>query len=340
MSPKRRIKAPAVSPVSLGGVTHEPSLPLPWVKYPNHYGTFFVFSESQDGPWHFCKCAETPLTNLIQLNLRFPPRKNSNINRTSPLDSWHVPSDIAAISRKNQHDPISALSFKPKLCHRCNLTQPTWRYCHAMYGGIFDQTFGWYVNQSRLRYGVKRLAYLPEICPNEIRVLVDAAAKALKDWESSPTKQLHRESIKAQQKLKNQFINVTREEFGVCKIGEGWISENMVFNIARLLFPDREIIRHHRPAWLNGLELDLYLPTLTLGIEYQGQQHFHPVDVWGGGVALKAVQARDKLKMHLCAKHNVLLICINYTDPITKHFIAEKIASVGIDVSKARIRQI
>jgi hypothetical protein len=315
----------------------EPSLPLPWVNYPNHYGTFFGFSETQKGPWFLCQCAVTPLSHLLQLNRRHRPHPNADARRMAPLDSLHVPNDIAMLSMQHGDDPIAALRFKPKLCHRCNLIPPTLRYCHEMYGGRFDQTFGWYVNQSRLRYGVLGLTYLPEVCPEPIRMLVEAAAAAAKACERAPTEVNRRGLAQAYRRLENEIINATREEFGFRKVGEGWISETMLANVVRRLFPDADMLRHHHPEWLDGLELDVYLPALRLGLEYQGQQHFYPIAAWGGEDAMERLQERDQRKARLCRKQGVILVCINYTDPITEDFVAEQVARVGVPCTPTRV---
>ena len=319
-----------LAPVSLGGVVFEPSLPLPWVNYPNHYGAFFAFAESQKGPWSLCQCALTPLSHLAQLNRQYRPHPNSDARRMAPLDSYHVPDDIAKDSMQRSDDPITALQFKPKLCHRCNLVPPTQRYCHEMYGGRFDQSFGWYVNQSRLRYGVLGLAYLPEVCPEPIRILVDAAAAGQRATDETPTAENRKALSLAQRLLKNEIINVTRAEFGFRKVGEGWVSELMMANVVRGLFPSSEILRHHRPDWLEGLELDVFLPAQRLGLEYQGQQHFHAIDAWGGQLALDRLKERDRRKAALCRQIGIALVHINYTDPITEEFIAAQISDAGV----------
>jgi hypothetical protein len=85
--PKSRGPLPSVS---LGGVTYEESLPLPWVKYPNHYGTFILFSETENGTYYFCKCNQALVTNLLELNRRHPPGQNIDPCRMAPLNSLHA----------------------------------------------------------------------------------------------------------------------------------------------------------------------------------------------------------------------------------------------------------
>lgn len=72
------------------------------------------------------------------------------------------------------------------------------------------------------------------------------------------------------------------------------------------------------PKWLNGLELDIYLTDYNIGIECQGEQHFYPIDVFGGEDSFKRQIERDKLKLKLCKENNVQLIY--YTNVILESY--------------------
>lgn len=120
--------------------------------------------------------------------------------------------------------------------------------------------------------------------------------------------------------------NILREEYGVAKIGEGWISETMMFKIVEDIFEDYECERHCRPNFLEGLEIDIYIPELKLGFEYNGIQHYKPVEHWGGEESLKKQQARDKRKQQLCDQNDVKLIIIKYDEQLSKDLILSKIS--------------
>lgn len=119
--------------------------------------------------------------------------------------------------------------------------------------------------------------------------------------------------------------NILREEYGVAKIGEGWISETMMFRIVEDIFEDYECERHCRPNFLEGLEIDIYVPELKLGFEYNGIQHYKPVEHWGGEESLKKQQMRDKRKQQLCDQNDVKLIIIKYDEQLSKDLILSKI---------------
>lgn len=51
--------------------------------------------------------------------------------------------------------------------------------------------------------------------------------------------------------------------------------------------------------------------TLSYLIEYQGDQHFHPVDYWGGDEKFQQQLKYDKLKKEYCKQHNIELIILS-----------------------------
>lgn len=99
-----------------------------------------------------------------------------------------------------------------------------------------------------------------------------------------------------------------REKIGMPKIGEGWISETELFYKISEYFKEYEVIHHASPDWIGRQHLDIYLPSLNLGIEYQGAQHYEPIEFFGGEEAFKKSVERDKRKKKLCVKNNCVLI--------------------------------
>lgn len=64
----------------------------------------------------------------------------------------------------------------------------------------------------------------------------------------------------------------------------------------------------------NKLHLDFYFPKLNLAIEYDGKQHYTPIEFFGGEKALMKQKNRDKQKDKYCKNHNIKLIRIPYTN--------------------------
>lgn len=61
------------------------------------------------------------------------------------------------------------------------------------------------------------------------------------------------------------------------------------------------------------LPFDFYLPDYNVCIEYDGQQHFKPIDLFGGEVAFQKQKANDTIKTQYCIDHHIKLIRIPYT---------------------------
>ena len=97
-----------------------------------------------------------------------------------------------------------------------------------------------------------------------------------------------------------------------------WKHELTLFHAVRKKYPDT--LYQYRPAWLGRQSLDLYIPSLNTAIEYQGIQHFHPVEFFGGEEALLARQELDQQKRRLCGENKVRLIEWPYDlEPVDKN---------------------
>ena len=71
---------------------------------------------------------------------------------------------------------------------------------------------------------------------------------------------------------------------------------------------------------INSMHLDFYIPSINTAIECQGEQHFRPIDYFGGDEAFKKQVERDRLKYDLCKKHGVNIIY--YCDKVnSKYYI-------------------
>lgn len=101
-----------------------------------------------------------------------------------------------------------------------------------------------------------------------------------------------------------------RVDIGMPKIGEGWISETELFYKLKTRFKEHKVVHHGNPKWLGRQHLDIFLPKLNIGIEYQGLQHYEPIDFFGGEEAFLKNQERDLRKKELCIKNNCYLIYV------------------------------
>lgn len=63
-----------------------------------------------------------------------------------------------------------------------------------------------------------------------------------------------------------------------------------------------------------SLPFDFYLPDYNTCIEYDGEQHFKPILVFGGEEEYENLLIRDKIKSDYCEERQILLIRIKYDD--------------------------
>lgn len=64
------------------------------------------------------------------------------------------------------------------------------------------------------------------------------------------------------------------------------------------------------------LRFDFYIPFINAVIEYQGIQHFKPIDFFGGEIALNDTKKRDDIKRKYCELHNINYFAISYLENI------------------------
>jgi hypothetical protein len=120
------------------------------------------------------------------------------------------------------------------------------------------------------------------------------------------------ESIKS---CANQILRNSENEFrklkGIPQIGEGWINETRLFYQISEYFVGYKIIQHASPSWLGRQHLDIYFPDENIGIEYQGIQHYEPVEFFGGIVGYEKTKERDNRKKLLCIENNCKLFHVD-----------------------------
>lgn len=124
---------------------------------------------------------------------------------------------------------------------------------------------------------------------------------------------------------KREAENEVRDILGIPRVGEGWISEIELLKMIQNIFPNEKIIYQARPLWLGLQRLDIFIPGLKLAIEYQGRQHYEPVQFFGGENGFSLTQSRDKRKADLCAKNGVTLIYFRYDEEINRKMLETRL---------------
>jgi hypothetical protein len=136
---------------------------------------------------------------------------------------------------------------------------------------------------------------------------------------------------KIQIKHKDELDRIYSELVEKGEISTKWKSEMALFRLIKSNFEDA-IFQYH-DTWLERQSLDIYIPSLRVGIEYQGVIHYKPVNYFGGEEAFKHRVYLDQLKREKARKANVKLIEWHYNEPISKALLIKKLNEVGINLN-------
>lgn len=113
-----------------------------------------------------------------------------------------------------------------------------------------------------------------------------------------------------------------------------WKSEELVYNITKKLYSEYQVLYQYRPFYLStekgNMSYDIYICGLKIAIEYQGKQHFEPVDYFGGVENFQRQKERDELKARRSKENGVRLIYVNYWEDITPNLIKSKIEEYAL----------
>jgi len=322
-------------------IISEEKLPLPIVLYPGFYGAFFGFKKNEgDKQVFFCSCCKEAVENYLKFRFLKEIPRNTNPSKMFVLSSSNFPLSFveSLMSKKLLSDKkiIKYLNFKDKICHECNKATPSFRYCHEMYGQAFKQNYGWYIKKQAYEWGIEPLTnnFLQEACPEDLLFLLNDFdfVRANKDRQNftlsgnylklfEADKKIH----KHKRKIWNLIENEVRRKFGHKNIGEAWTSETILYYIVQSLFKNKTILRHYRPDFLEGLELDIFIKELNIGIEYQGIQHYKPIKHWGGKESFNKLKERDLKKKNICEKLGIKLIYFDYNEELSNEFVSRRI---------------
>lgn len=121
-------------------------------------------------------------------------------------------------------------------------------------------------------------------------------------------------------------------KWDVEKFSQMRANQKRVYSIVKNIWVDAKWEYKHPDLMFNAsgikMELDVWIPSIKVGIEYQGEQHFFPIKHWGGEPALKKVQERDQEKRIACRMRGIKLVEIPYSWDGGKNSLLEQIQQV------------
>lgn len=118
-------------------------------------------------------------------------------------------------------------------------------------------------------------------------------------------------------------------------------NQTRVYDFLSEIFPNQEIFYDFRHPELRfsqsnaKMELDIWIPEISLAIEYQGEQHFKTF--WKGYIdltesqTLESTQIRDEEKRKACMSMGITLVEIPYTWDRTLDYVRNAIDESGFE---------
>jgi len=111
----------------------------------------------------------------------------------------------------------------------------------------------------------------------------------------------------------NTFIN-TNHGCPKCNESKGEIEIKKILEINNIHFV-REF-KFENCKYKNKLPFDFYLPKHNICIEFDGKQHYTPIERYGGQKTFSITQIRDAIKTQYCLDNGIKLIRIRYDESI------------------------
>ena len=114
-----------------------------------------------------------------------------------------------------------------------------------------------------------------------------------------------------------------------------WVSEESVYLLTKKLYKGFKVIYQHRPFYLKSsiggqMSYDVFISGLNVAIEYQGKQHFEPVDFFGGRESFEELKKRDREKASISKQNGIKLVYINYWEEITPELIKSRVENADV----------
>lgn len=105
-----------------------------------------------------------------------------------------------------------------------------------------------------------------------------------------------------------QCYNINNSSKGVGRIRKYLVDKDIKFEVEKI-FKDCK-----NPKTNNNLRFDFYIPEYNICIEFDGQQHFKDIPLFGGAKEFINMRFRDSIKNEYCKNNNINLIRISYKD--------------------------
>lgn len=91
-------------------------------------------------------------------------------------------------------------------------------------------------------------------------------------------------------------------------------TQTKIYEFLKESFPKYHWIWEYNDKWLNKQRIDICCEAAKLAVEYNGPQHYMPLDNYGGKSEFYKTRKRDCNKQNLCKQNGFYLYIIKYDD--------------------------
>ena len=170
---------------------------------------------------------------------------------------------------------------------------------------------------------LERAAYTEGLC--HFCVSERHGREAPAEWYGSQIRKHFGPYVDLLVRTKNMDLRTAKAETKRRLALSRWTREEELYELIRGLFPDELVRREASPIWLGRQRLDIYLPRVALAVEHQGEQHYRPIDVFGGEHAFARTRERDERKRALCRENGVAVVDIRFDDVLTSGILRRRL---------------
>lgn len=122
-----------------------------------------------------------------------------------------------------------------------------------------------------------------------------------------------------------------------------WKSEQLVYELTKKAYKKYTVLYQYRPFFLKSekgqMSYDIFICGINVAIEYQGKQHFEPVDIFGGKDHFESQVIRDKIKLQLSKDNGIALAYINYWEDISIDLIKKRVEEALEEISPTKFQR-
>ena len=335
------------------------SLPLPYC----FLGFVFIAqAETPQDQKFFCTCTRRAIDNHIRNSLRQKEHRRAATGlRASGIYDFVLdhafPTELSQEmfeSGVSNENAFGALSFRDGICHKCNLAVPPYENVEA--SSHFHLVFRRLIYRDLYDIGFDFVgAPLPFVQTDEQKQLVPAdfearlqererlyaAIKSTKtdsfyttDWKKigvlNRALRVEETYIRECRERAIEFVENRLRQYYDFPPRKAWLQqETILYLTVRQLLRPYDILRHAKPEFLQGLELDIWIPQLRTAFEFQGAQHSEEFEYLGGEKALAATKERDSRKAALCKQHGIKVICFYEGESINEQSVKARLFSIN-----------